>query len=380
MIAPHPDDETLGAGGLIQRVLSAHGTVRVVLVTAGDGYVEAVRYETGELRPRAPVYVAYGERRLREARAAVRKLGGDRMRWASSASPMAASSSSFRLTGGATCPSARRSPPYREALDRTVAYDGAPPRARARAARDPADHRRVPIRSTAIPITAPRASSCCSRWGTGSPGTDVSRVSSRTSCTGPVDRRDGTIPSRRWRRGGNPWSSPRTSPTVASPAWPFRSRAPRSTGRRPPSSATSRSRRCCRASSPPSCAARSPSRSSPSPRCEAWGARSSGRRGSRQWLSGTARLVRRPGCSAQGRRRSGSQRVRVGGAEGRGGGADDLRPGEAPGRMARRLRLRVPGAGGRLPGAGARVWAPVRGDPDHASATRSSDDFDSRPH
>ena len=29
VIAPHPDDETLGAGGLIQRVLSAHGTVRV---------------------------------------------------------------------------------------------------------------------------------------------------------------------------------------------------------------------------------------------------------------------------------------------------------------------------------------------------------------
>ena len=80
VIAPHPDDETLGAGGLIQRVLSAHGTVRVVLVTAGDGYVEAVRYETGELRPRAPVYVAYGERRLHEARAAVRKLGGDRVR------------------------------------------------------------------------------------------------------------------------------------------------------------------------------------------------------------------------------------------------------------------------------------------------------------
>jgi len=80
VIAPHPDDETLGAGGLIQRVLSAHGTVRVVLVTAGDGYVEAVRYETGRLRPRAPVYVAYGERRLREARAAGRKLGGDRVR------------------------------------------------------------------------------------------------------------------------------------------------------------------------------------------------------------------------------------------------------------------------------------------------------------
>ena len=40
VVAPHPDDETLGAGGLIQRVLAHGGTVRVMLVTAGDGYVE----------------------------------------------------------------------------------------------------------------------------------------------------------------------------------------------------------------------------------------------------------------------------------------------------------------------------------------------------
>ena len=52
VIAPHPDDETLGAGGLIQRVLERGGTVRVVLVTAGDGYVEAVVHETGLPRPR----------------------------------------------------------------------------------------------------------------------------------------------------------------------------------------------------------------------------------------------------------------------------------------------------------------------------------------
>ena len=77
VLAPHPDDETLGAGGLIQRVLARGGTVRVVLVTAGDGYVEAVVHETGRLRPRPRDYVAYGERRLREARFALRALGGD---------------------------------------------------------------------------------------------------------------------------------------------------------------------------------------------------------------------------------------------------------------------------------------------------------------
>ena len=35
VIAPHPDDETLAAGGLLQRSIAAGGTVRVVLVTDG---------------------------------------------------------------------------------------------------------------------------------------------------------------------------------------------------------------------------------------------------------------------------------------------------------------------------------------------------------
>ncbi|MFI5396010.1 MAG: PIG-L deacetylase family protein [Candidatus Binatia bacterium] len=80
VVAPHPDDETLGAGGLIQRVLARGGTVRVVLITAGDGYVEAVVHETGRLRPRPAEYVAYGERRLREARSAFRELDGETIR------------------------------------------------------------------------------------------------------------------------------------------------------------------------------------------------------------------------------------------------------------------------------------------------------------
>ncbi len=218
MIAPHPDDETLGAGGLIQRVLSAHGTVRVVLVTAGDGYVEAVRYETGELRPRAPVYVAYGERRLREARAAGRKLGGNLVRVGLLGFPDGGLEQLLQAHWWRDVPERSPTtgalrPPYPEALDRSVAYDGDDLRRELErvlretrpttvAFPDPLDR---------IPITAPRASSCYSRWGTGSPGTDVSRVSSRTSCTGPAGRRDGTIPSRRRRRRSDPWSSRRTS-------------------------------------------------------------------------------------------------------------------------------------------------------------------------
>ena len=80
VIAPHPDDETIGAGGLIQRVRENGGDVRVVLATAGDGFVEAVRHETGALRPRPSAYVAYGEHRLREARAALRVLAPDHAR------------------------------------------------------------------------------------------------------------------------------------------------------------------------------------------------------------------------------------------------------------------------------------------------------------
>src|SRR5262249_6702771 len=38
VFAPHPDDETLAAGGLIQHVVAKQGTVRVVFLTNGDGY------------------------------------------------------------------------------------------------------------------------------------------------------------------------------------------------------------------------------------------------------------------------------------------------------------------------------------------------------
>src|SRR5262245_29481661 len=61
VIAPHPDDETIGAGGLIQRVVAKGGSVRVVLLTAGDGYVEAVQQEAGTQRPDPARYVAYGQ-------------------------------------------------------------------------------------------------------------------------------------------------------------------------------------------------------------------------------------------------------------------------------------------------------------------------------
>jgi len=80
VIAPHPDDETLGAGGLVQRVLARGGRVRIVILTAGDGFVRAVEGASPREPARPAQYVAYGERRIDEAGAAVRVLGRGRAR------------------------------------------------------------------------------------------------------------------------------------------------------------------------------------------------------------------------------------------------------------------------------------------------------------
>jgi LmbE family N-acetylglucosaminyl deacetylase len=130
VVAPHPDDETLGAGGLIARVLERGGSVRVVLVTMGDGYVEAVRHETGELRPRPAEYVAYGERRLREARAAARELGGGRVRIGPLGFPDGGLGPLLeahwsRIDPERSPTTAATRPPYGEALDPRAGYDGA---------------------------------------------------------------------------------------------------------------------------------------------------------------------------------------------------------------------------------------------------------------
>jgi LmbE family N-acetylglucosaminyl deacetylase len=77
VIAPHPDDELLGAGGLMQRVHEAGGTVRVIYLTDGDGFREAVTLEDKGNRPTFADYRGYGRRRQREARAALAALGLD---------------------------------------------------------------------------------------------------------------------------------------------------------------------------------------------------------------------------------------------------------------------------------------------------------------
>jgi LmbE family N-acetylglucosaminyl deacetylase len=129
VIAPHPDDESLGAGGLVQSVLSRGGAVRVVTLTAGDGYVEAVEHETNSPRPRPAQYIAYGEQRLKEVRAAVRVLGGDRIQLDLLAFPdgglrplLHAHWRKLHPERSTTTDVSR--PPYPEAEDPHVRYDG----------------------------------------------------------------------------------------------------------------------------------------------------------------------------------------------------------------------------------------------------------------
>jgi LmbE family N-acetylglucosaminyl deacetylase len=67
VVAPHPDDESLGAGGLMQQTLAAEGRVHVLFMTNGDGYPEAVEVATGHREPSANDYRGFGELRRAEA-------------------------------------------------------------------------------------------------------------------------------------------------------------------------------------------------------------------------------------------------------------------------------------------------------------------------
>lgn len=76
VVAPHPDDETLAAGGLIRRLTQRGLPVDVVFVTDGDGYPEAVGLPPGaHSAETADDFLALGARRRGEALAATARLG-----------------------------------------------------------------------------------------------------------------------------------------------------------------------------------------------------------------------------------------------------------------------------------------------------------------
>jgi LmbE family N-acetylglucosaminyl deacetylase len=75
ILAPHCDDETLGAGGLIQAAVQSGIETRVVIATNGDGYRFATTEEFRKFYPTAKDYIHMGEVRQQESLSALAKLG-----------------------------------------------------------------------------------------------------------------------------------------------------------------------------------------------------------------------------------------------------------------------------------------------------------------
>lgn len=75
VVAPHPDDETLGAGGVIQAALAEGSQVRVVIVTNGDGQRLSPLIIQKTLKINTKEYIQMGERRQQESLAAMDVLG-----------------------------------------------------------------------------------------------------------------------------------------------------------------------------------------------------------------------------------------------------------------------------------------------------------------
>ena len=75
VLAPHPDDEVIGAGGLIQRVLARGGEVRVVFITSGESNPWPQRAQNRKWRVSVEDQESWGERRRGEAIASLHTLG-----------------------------------------------------------------------------------------------------------------------------------------------------------------------------------------------------------------------------------------------------------------------------------------------------------------
>jgi LmbE family N-acetylglucosaminyl deacetylase len=74
ILSPHPDDETLCCAGAIQNATEAGAQVYVVWITAGDGFEWDDIFLTRKFR-RKPDMIAFGRRRIAEAKLASKTLG-----------------------------------------------------------------------------------------------------------------------------------------------------------------------------------------------------------------------------------------------------------------------------------------------------------------
>lgn len=74
VLAPHPDDETIGTGVLIQQVNEAGGEVRIIALTSGDNNPWPQRWLERRLHIGAPERERWGRRREQELTEALRQL------------------------------------------------------------------------------------------------------------------------------------------------------------------------------------------------------------------------------------------------------------------------------------------------------------------
>jgi Uncharacterized proteins, LmbE homologs len=75
IIAPHPDDETIASGGLLQRAIALGGAVRIVFVTDGDNNPWPVRFLKKKLHITDADRAEWGALRREESRRALTVLG-----------------------------------------------------------------------------------------------------------------------------------------------------------------------------------------------------------------------------------------------------------------------------------------------------------------
>ncbi len=75
VVAPHCDDEVLGAAGVIQAAVQRSLAVKVVVATNGDGFYFAAARQEHRVRPKAADFIRLGRLRQGETMAALKALG-----------------------------------------------------------------------------------------------------------------------------------------------------------------------------------------------------------------------------------------------------------------------------------------------------------------
>ncbi len=78
VFAPHCDDETLGAGGLLMKAVELGVAVKVVIVTNGDNNLLSTEMEFKAIHPSAKDYIKAGENRQQESLKAMDFIGVSR--------------------------------------------------------------------------------------------------------------------------------------------------------------------------------------------------------------------------------------------------------------------------------------------------------------